>query len=46
MGLLHSKASNVFRKVGFFGTLIVMLATAGYNFGLGYEPLKSFLGVQ
>lgn len=46
VGLLHSKASNVFRKVGFFGTLIVMLATAGYNFGLGYEPLKSFLGVQ
>ncbi|WFD23466.1 hypothetical protein MEQU1_002157 [Malassezia equina] len=46
VGLLHSKANNVFRKVGFIGTLVVLLATAGYNFGLGYEPLKSFLGVK
>ncbi|WFD27657.1 hypothetical protein MNAN1_002658 [Malassezia nana] len=46
VGLLHSKANNAFRKVGFIGTLLVMLVVGGYNFGLGYEPLKSFLGVQ
>lgn len=54
LGLTKEKANNVFRKFGFIGTLNVILGAGLYNvrlslltqFGLGYEPLKSFFGVQ
>ncbi|PKI84379.1 hypothetical protein MVES1_001615 [Malassezia vespertilionis] len=34
------------RAIGFVGTVLLMVGTGLYNFGLGYEPLLSFLGVN
>ena len=42
----HTKYSKLIRAFGFFGTLAVILGAGLYNLGLGYEPLKSFLGIQ
>ena len=42
----HTKFSKPIRAIGFFGTLVVILGAGLYNLGLGYEPLKSFLGIQ
>ena len=42
----HTKFSKPIRAIGFFGTLAVILGAGLYNLGLGYEPLKSFLGIQ
>lgn len=42
----NTKFSVPLRVFGFFGTLAVILGAGLYNLGLGYEPLKSFLGIQ
>ena len=54
LGLNCAKPGNAARVVGFLGTIAVMVGSGLYNvrcssltqFGLGYEPLKSFLGIQ
>ncbi|WFC96933.1 hypothetical protein MBRA1_003599 [Malassezia brasiliensis] len=46
VGLNCTKPGNALRVFGFVGTIVVMVGTGLYNFGLGYEPLKSFLGIQ
>lgn len=44
--LSPNKFTFPLRGFGFFGTVVVILGTGLYNLGLGYEPLKSFLGIQ
>lgn len=54
LGLQLGKCEHALRAFGFLGTLSVMLGAGLYNvrraaltqFGLGFEPLKSFLGIQ
>ena len=44
--MLRPSHQKVLRIFGFAGTIVVMLGAGLYNLGLGYEPLKSFLGIQ
>jgi hypothetical protein len=44
--MLRPSHQKVLRIFGFAGTVVVMLGAGLYNLGLGYEPLKSFLGIQ
>lgn len=46
VGMVNQCFNGILRKVGFLTTLAVTLGAGVYNFSLGYEPLKSFLGIQ
>ncbi|KAH8919451.1 hypothetical protein BT69DRAFT_1284171 [Atractiella rhizophila] len=45
LGLKAPHAMGLGRPVGGFGTIILGLSVASYNFSLGYEALKSFIGI-
>jgi len=45
LGMKGPHAESLGRPLGAYGTVILTFATAAYNFNLGYENLKSFVGI-